>query len=243
MKILSLSAAAIALVLGSCDSDPKQTVVYPTDSTGQVVEKQLIVDTTLVLMGELPVYFDSTDYLLFPIGPIRVYSRGSNKIYFGSGSSSDKSFSIGYLSGTTFTGNLDNIMVQHLDSSNFRPITKEVVKIRSFRFLESLRKRTKQQLVVMTVTDRDTNNDGKLNDDDIESLFISHLSGKNLKKLSNELHELLDWKILSINKRLYFRTLEDIDKNGEFNKKDRIHHFFVELENNEFNVIEYNLVN
>lgn len=239
MKTLYIFSISFSLLFWSCISDPKPTVVYPKDSTNKVGEQPLIVDTTLVLTGELPVYFDSTDYLLFPIGPIRVYSRGDNKIYYGSGSSGDKSFSIGYLSGTTYTGNLDNVMIQHLDSTDFRPITDKVIKITSFRFLESIRKRTKQQLVVMTVIDIDSNNDGKLTSEDIESLYVSNLNGKNLKKLSIELQELLDWKILGINKRLYFRTLEDIDKNGEFNKKDKIHHFYVELENEEFNVIEY----
>lgn len=239
MKILFIFLPIASLFFWSCNSNPKPTVVYPSDSTDQVTEQKLIVDTTLVLMGELPVYFENTDYLLFPIGPIRVYSRGNNKIYFGSGSSDDNSFSIGYLSGTTFTGSLDNVMIQHLDSTEFRPITDQVLKIKSFRFLESIRKRTKQQLVVMTVIDRDTNNDGKLTDDDIESLYVSKLNGKSFKKLSSELQELLDWKIIKINERLYFRTIEDIDKNGEFNKKDKIHHFYVELKNEEFNVVEY----
>ena len=94
-------------------------------------------------------------------------------------------------------------------------------------------------MVVMTVTDRDTNNDGKLTDGDIESLYLSHLNGRKFKKLTFDLQELLDWKILSVNKRLYFRTLEDIDKNGEFNKKDQIHHFYVDLNDPEFEVIEY----
>jgi len=242
MKIYFPLSAIVLFYLCSCGSEPRQTLVYPNDSTAQAAEQPLIIDTTLVLTGELPIYFDSTNYLLFPIGALRAYSRGGKKIYFGSGSSGDKSFSIGFLSGKTFTGNLDNIMIQHLDSSNFRPITNEVVKIRSFRFLESIRRQTKQQLVVMTVSDRDTNNDRKLNKDDVESLYIAQLNGQKSKKLSPEFHELLDWKILKINKRLYFRTLEDIDKNGEFNKKDKIHHYFVELENGEFDVVSYDPV-
>jgi hypothetical protein len=239
MKLLQALILLSILASWSCGTDPKPTVVYPSDSTKLLAEQQLIVDTTLVLTGELPVYFDSTEYLLFPIGPIRIYSRGSKKIYFGSGSSGDNSFSIGYLSGTTFTGNLDNVRIQHLDSANFRPITKQSLKIRSFQFLESIRKKTNLQLVVMEVTDKDTNNDGKLTDDDVESLYISHLNGKKFKKLSKDYQELLDWKILTVNKRLYFRTLEDIDKNGEFNKKDKIHHYYVKLEELETKPVEY----
>ncbi|KYG79139.1 hypothetical protein [Roseivirga echinicomitans] len=237
MKTILL-ALSVSLLFWSCDTKP--TVVYPTDDNGQVGEQALIVDSTLVLTGDLPVYFDSTDYLLFPIGEIRVSSRAGSKLYLGSGGSGDFSFSSGYLSGSSYTGSLSKIMIQHLDSSNFRPITEQHLKIRSFQFLESIRKKTGQQLVVMTVTDRDTNNDGKLTNDDIESLYLSHLSGQNFKKLTFELQELLDWKILIVNKRLYFRTLEDIDKNGEFDKKDKIHHFLIDLTDPDFKVVEYN---
>ncbi|WP_323758434.1 hypothetical protein [Roseivirga sp.] len=237
MKTILL-ALSVSLLFWSCGTKP--TVAYPTDDNGQVGEQALIVDSTLVLTGDLPVYFDSTDYLLFPIGEIQVSSNAGSKLYLGSGSSRDFSFSTGYLSGSSYTGSLSKIMIQHLDSSNFRPITEQQLKIRSFQFLESIHKKTGQQLVVMTVTDRDTNNDGKLTNDDIESLYISHLSGQNFKKLTLELQELLDWRILIVNKRLYFRTLEDIDKNGEFDKKDKIHHFFIDLTHPDFKVFEYN---
>ena len=242
MKLFNLSICLLLLIL-SCGSDPKPTVVYPTDSTKVEDDQKLVTDTTLVLAGELPIFFDSTDYLLFPIGPIRVYSRGDSKIYFGSGSSGDKSFAIGYLSGTTFTGNLDNVMLQHLDSVDFRPFTEQKLKMRSFKFLESIRKKTGSQIVLLEVTDRDTNGDGKLTDRDVEALYLSRLDGTSFTKVSIDFHELLDWKVLTVNRRLYFRTLEDTDKNGEFNRKDKIHYYFVKLDQPEFKAIEYNPLN
>ncbi|MEM7549174.1 MAG: hypothetical protein AAF363_05860 [Bacteroidota bacterium] len=242
LPLILFSLATVLIFIYSCSSDKKPTVVYPEDSTDQLAEQQLVKDTTLILTAELPIHFDSTDYLLFPIGPVQVYSRGGNKIYSSSGSSGGKSFSIGYLSGKSFTGNMDNVIIQHLDSSDLRPLTTQTLKIRSFGFLESIRKSTGLELIILNITDRDTNRDGKLTSEDIESLYVSHLSGYNFKKLSTDFQELLDWKIIDANKRLYFRTLEDIDRNGEFNKKDKIHHFYVELENQEFDVIKYDPV-
>jgi hypothetical protein len=132
MKILQLLSIFILLAIWSCGSDPKPTVVYPKETSGEIIEKELKLDTTLILVGELPIYFDSTDYILFPVGQIRVNSGGGSKIYFGSGSSGDESLSIGYLSGTKFTGNLNNIRLQHIDSANFRPINQSISQNKKF---------------------------------------------------------------------------------------------------------------
>lgn len=235
MKTPSFPVIATLLLLWSCSTEQKPSVVYTEEGTEDLAEQGLLKDTTLVLTGELPIYFDSTDYILFPIGPLEVSSH--SKLDYGANGAI--SLTMGYLNGTTYTGNLDNIMIQHLDSTGYRPLTDQPLKIRSFRFLESIRKSTGLSTLVMTVSDRDTNRDGKLNEKDIESLYLSQLNGKGLKKLTPAFHELLDMRVLSINKKLYFRTLEDIDKNGRFNSKDKIHHFYVSLDNRQFNVIEY----
>ncbi|MFZ1806156.1 MAG: hypothetical protein WAU36_02985 [Cyclobacteriaceae bacterium] len=232
MKLLQLLFLSL---LWSCGVDNnKPTVVYTGDSTAQ----ELLVDSTLIITSELPIHFDFTDYLLFPIGPIQGYGR-SSKIYLGSGSSGDDSFAIGYISGTTYNGQLDNIKIQHVDSTNFKPLTDQKIKLRSFQFLESIRKETGMQLLVIEATDRDTNNDGKLTTDDVESLYMAHLNGTGFRKLTLDNHELLDWRVVTINKRLYFRTVEDVNTDGEFDSDDNVHHYFTNLER-EFEVVEYN---
>ena len=238
MNLFSPAFLIVLTIFCSCRQEPKPTLVYPADTTSQVQEQVLIKDTTLILTGELPIYFDSTEYLLFPIGPIKLSQR-SSKIYFGSGSSGNSSFSIGYLSGNTFSGDLDNVMIQHIDSSTFRPLFENEIKIRSLQFLKSIRKITKENWIVLSITDRDTNNDGKLDDEDIESLHASFINGKNMVKLTPEFHELLDWKVLEMNKRLYFRTIEDSDRNGNFDKQDIIHHFYYQLDKLDQEVKEY----
>ncbi len=77
----------------------------------------------------------------------------------------------------------------------------------------------------------------------MEALFVSNINGMDFHKLTPELQELIDWEIIKIQNRLYFRTIEDIDRNGEFNKKDKIHYFFVDFNKEVFRTIEYNIVN
>ncbi len=71
MKLFTPAFLIALIFFSSCRQEPKPTLVYLIDSTSQVQEQVLIKDTTLILTGELPIYFDSTDHLLFPIGPIK----------------------------------------------------------------------------------------------------------------------------------------------------------------------------
>ena len=129
---------------------------------------------------------------------------------------------------------------QHIDKSNFVSLTDNQIKIRSFTFLRSIFNSTKKQILIYSVTDKDTNKDRKLNDNDIESLYISDIDGLNFNKLSPEFHELIDWQVMDIQNRIYFITSEDIDKNGEFDKSDQLHYYYADLTKDNNTVIEYN---
>jgi hypothetical protein len=87
--------------------------------------------------------------------------------------------------------------------------------------------------------DSDTNRDGKIDANDIKSLYISDFSGMRFQKLSGELHELIDWNLIESLNRLYFRTIEDINKNGAFDKKDKVHYHYVNLAADEWKVEDY----
>jgi hypothetical protein len=85
----------------------------------------------------------------------------------------------------------------------------------------------------------DTNKDGKLDNNDIKSLYMSTVSGQKFTKLSPDFQELIDWKIIESKNLLYFRTIEDSNKNGEFDAKDRLQYQFVNLLDKEWKVISY----
>lgn len=86
----------------------------------------------------------------------------------------------------------------------------------------------------------DTNRDTKLDANDIKALYISTIDGKNLKKLSADMQELIDWNLVESKNRLYFRTIEDTNQNGQFDKNDRINYHFVDLLSPEFTIEKYN---
>jgi len=90
-----------------------------------------------------------------------------------------------------------------------------------------------------TMFDMDTNRDGKLDTSDIKSLYLSNISGKKFTKISADFQELIDWNLIESKNRLYFRTVEDTNKNGQFDKNDVVHYNYVDLSIDEWKVSSY----
>ena len=235
MKQILTITILLGLLTNCTDSKPK--VVY--NNSADTTDNQIIIDTTAITVAGLPIHFDSTNFLIHPIGQYTPDKRGS-EIYLSSSSSGSSGLAIAYRSGYSVSGNLDNLKFQHIDKSNFVSLTDNQIKIRSFTFLRSIFNSTKKQILIYSVTDKDTNKDRKLNDNDIESLYISDIDGLNFNKLSPEFHELIDWQVMDIQNRIYFITSEDIDKNGEFDKFDQLHYYYADLTKDNNTVIEYN---
>ena len=85
----------------------------------------------------------------------------------------------------------------------------------------------------------DKNEDGKLDASDIKSLYLSEVSGKRFTKVSTDFLELIDWNLIEPENRLYFRTIEDANKNGEFDKNDLMHYHFIDLSGKDWKVSDY----
>ena len=118
-------------------------------------------------------------------------------------------------------------------------MTNKTILLQSATYLKSIADKTKQQILVYLLADADTNNDGKLDSNDIKSLYISDISGSRFTKISRDFEEVIDWKVIDSRNRLYFRTLEDTNKNGQFDKNDKVHYNFVNLSNKDWKVEEY----
>jgi hypothetical protein len=106
---------------------------------------------------------------------------------------------------------------QKTDSDSIRPLTDKPVLIQTATYLKSVLIELKQ-IMVYTMFDADTNRDGKLDSSDIKSLYLSEISGKRFTKVSMDLQELIDWKLIDSKSRLYFRTVEDTNKMGSLIK-------------------------
>lgn len=238
MKNLNILVAGfLVLVLTSCKEEA-ETPKVTYEKTSATEAKPQPIDSSQIEIADLPIQMEGTKYLIHPIGDYRVY-EGRSKSSYGSSNTDKVSFSISNYNRFEITGFLQNLKFQHIDSTEIRPLTDKKMVIQTASYLNTIFEKTKQQLLVYSVADMDTNKDNKLDVSDIKSLYISDISGKNFTKLSPDMQELIDWNLVELKNRLYFRTIEDTNKNGQFDKNDVILYYYVDLSNKDWKLENY----
>ena len=221
-------------LLLSCKEEEKPKVIYE-ESTLKETKK----DSSQIKVADLPIHMEGTKYLLHPIGDVQVaYERGN----YGSAKTNVGSYALSNYNSFELTGYFQNIKFQHIDSTALRPLTNKQMQIQTATYLNAIALKIKKQILIYSLVDTDTNRDGKMDSNDIKSLYISNLNGLNFQKLSGELQELIDWNVVEALSRLYFRTIEDINKNGAFDEKDKVHYHYVNLASEDWKVEDYSPV-
>lgn len=237
MKNFSKYAIVITMAfLVSC-TEKKETpkVIYEDSKT---VKAPVKADSSQIKIADLPIHMEGTKYLIHAIGDVRLY-EGNSRTY-GSSKTNLVSYAISNYNRFELTGYFENLKFQHLDSTSLRPLTDKKIQIQTATFLNTISDKSKKQILVYTLVDMDTNKDGKLDANDIKSLYISEFNGKKFKKISEDFQELIDWNIVEAQNRLYYRTIEDINKNGAFDKNDLVHYHYIELLSPDWETKKYN---
>lgn len=223
-------------LLVSCKKETeKPKVIYENTSKQAATAK---VNSDKILLADLPIQMEGTTVLLHPIGELSV-SKSSEK-FESSSYRQDQSFTVSNSSEYEITGYLSNFKFQQIGSDSLTVLTDKPVLIERVTYLKTFSDKSKKQLLVYVLEDLDSNKDGKLDSGDIKNLYISDINGKNFTKLSAEFQELIDWNSIESQNRLYFRTIEDINKNGAFDKDDKVHYHFIDLLSKDWKVQEYN---
>ena len=224
------------LVLTSCKEEvEKPKVIYDGTNKEKPFAK---IDSTQIAIADLPIQIEGTDYLIHPVGDLRVYERGTKSRY-GSSSVIDLSFTISNFGENEITGYLQNLKFQKINSDSIRALTDKQVLIQTATYLSGIADKTNKKIMVYTLFDIDSNRDGKLDSSDIKSLYLSDISGSNFTKISVNFQELIDWSLIESQNRLYFRTVEDTNKNGQFDKNDVVHYNYINLANSDWKVDSY----
>jgi len=209
----------------------KPKVTYETTSKSKT---EVVSDANKIEVADLPINMEGTNYLIHPIGVMSGNGKGIKSSY-----DSEQGFTISNYGEYQITGYLKNLKFQEIGKDTIYPLTDKQILIETVTYLKTFADKSKQQLLVYSLADMDTNKDGKLDGNDIKSLYISTISGQKFTKLSANFQELIDWKIIESKNLLYFRTIEDTNKNGEFDAKDSLQYQFVNLLDKEWKVISY----
>lgn len=226
------TAIILVLFFAACKKEEvvKPKVIYEDTSKA----KQVPLDTTQIEVADLPIAMEGTNFLIHPIGVISGSGKGIK-----SSIDSEQSFTVSNYGEYQITGYLKNLKFQEIGKDSIYALTDKQVLIETATYLKTFSDKTKQQLLIYSLADMDTNKDGKLDSSDIKSLYISTISGQKFTKLSADFEELIDWKILESKGVLYFRTIEDTNKNGEFDAEDNLKYHFVNLLDKDWKVSSY----
>lgn len=229
---------SLVVLLISCKQE-KETpkVTYGSTAKEKPVTK---VDTSQIKVADLPINFLGTNILIHPIGDLNIYGRDNSVAYESSSrGESQQSFTVSNNNEYEITGYLQNIKFQEIGKDTITALTDKQILIETATYLKTIADRTKKHFMIYTLSDADTNKDGKVDSNDIKSLYLSDINGSNFTKLSQELQELIDWEIIDSQNRIYFRTIEDINKNGAFDKDDKVHYQYLDLLTKDIKVQEY----
>ncbi|WP_310556368.1 hypothetical protein [Flavobacterium sp.] len=236
MKLVIKYSIALLFLAVSCREEAEKPKVIYEDAKQAV--KSVIKDTTQIKIADLPVHMEGTNHIIHPIGDYRIYDK-SSKMSYSSGGSGEGSFTISNTSEFEITGYLSDLKFQEIGTDSLKSLTDKPILIQRVTYLKTKSENPKSKIMVYVLSDLDTNKDGKLDSNDIQTLYISQVSGQRFAKLSTELQELLDWNFIEVQNRLYFRTIEDINKNGEFDKTDKVHYQYVNLLDADWKIEEY----
>ncbi len=231
-----IALVIVGTVISCKDEAQKQPkVIYDGSNKVKVIDK---TDSTQIEIADLPIQMEGTSYLIHPVGDLRVYERGTKSRY-GSSSVNDLSFTISNLGEYEITGYLQNLKFQKVDSDSIIPLSDKPVLILTATYLKPVADKTHNEIMVYTLADSDTNKDGKIDSGDIKTLYLSNLSGQNFTKISEDFQELVDWNLIESKNRLYFRTIEDTNQNGQFDKNDVLHYNYIDLASKKWEVKNY----
>ena len=216
----------LAGVLFSCSERRVQGVVAGDEPAHVQTMDSLFEDTTKVLNVHLPSLVDSARQIL--VHEIYLETRLNLD---------DRSYSKKeYIGGQI---NIANLIFENVINQKKHLLTDNQIRI---SFYHQLQDKKENRYFLYRVIDRDYNKDGKMNSDDVESLYISNIDGTSFSKLTKDKENVQyndkAW-IHSID-RYYFTTLKDSDKNGSFDPKDEMHHYYIQFNSGGYNVVEYN---
>ncbi|MBU2995888.1 hypothetical protein KO500_05560 [Cellulophaga baltica] len=224
------------LLTASCSTkEPSIKVIHRGDD-----KKAIIKDSMSILSADLPIHIDSTAFLIHPIGKLKFYEKTRNYSLKSSFKYENvTNFSISNYNNYTFTGELTNLQFEQIGTNKLVPLTQKNLRITSANFLSDLYKKTGKKLFLYHVIDIDSNNDGKLDYDDIQTMYISKIDGSNFKKLVVDNSEIIDFNILTTVDRLYFKSIENTNGNDVFDKDDTIHYQYINLLDDTLEIVEY----
>jgi len=162
-------------------------------------------------------FLDSTNYALLPISTER--PRGSSRLNKDSYEADSYPQYWNFIFYNVVTKETKLLTNEKMRISHFVANLKEVGPLLS-------------KSILYKIADTDYNNDSRLTYGDPEQLFISGTDGKNLKRLSPLDEHLKEFFIVPNTDMIIVKTLRDANKDFDFDKRDEIIWYNIDLNSN-----------
>jgi len=128
----NLTFLALAFMILSCEHNPPKRDNNDSEPATLQLDS-IIADTSKILVVGLPIYFDSTDFLIHPIGFKNLNDRNSKLMLsrYSGGGYSDIELYVGRNREDSYTGNITNLIFENLETRNQHLLTEQVLNINS----------------------------------------------------------------------------------------------------------------
>ena len=157
----NITLLIIIITLSACTKRDNRKVIETSETPSEVKKEQNTVD-----IADLPIYIDSTNYMIHPIGNYKIQKSRSK--YYSGDSFYSGDYRVANYNGYKIAGDLSNVKFQNINSDVLKPLTNEVIKIHQISFLFKIFKETKNGYYVYDIIDEDTNSNGKLDQKDLD---------------------------------------------------------------------------
>ncbi len=237
----NLTFLALAFMILSCGHNPPKRDNNDSEPTTLQLDS-IIADTSKILVVGLPIYFDSTDFLIHPIGFKNLNDRNSKLMLsrYSGGGYSDIELYVGRNREDSYTGNITNLIFENLETRVQHLLTEQALNINSINYLRDIARVTKRHYLLYTGIDQDVNHDGSLDRRDHNSLFISKFDGTDFNRITKANEEYFDGELITRDLKYYFRTIEEKEIIGSKDKANYFHYYFIDFSKDPCLMVEYN---
>ncbi|MEN8119008.1 MAG: hypothetical protein ABFS35_01615 [Bacteroidota bacterium] len=197
------------------------------NDSGIVIDQNQVIDTTNFKFTQeisilKPYQLDSIKpVFVIPIGQKDQKTKRLHTLTAGMGFSSDVVEDYYY---SSFSGLYNNfVLIDYLRDIRI-PIFNSKIALTEWAYI----KIDSSQLILFKGTNKDINEDGLLNEDDFQSLFVFDVATLKLKELSFENETVREFDPLSMTSKIYVKTGKDInnDKMFEYRKEPTDLYFY-----------------
>lgn len=227
MKKLFFTLTLAVSLIGCNNNVQTPVTAFEELPANSITMDSVFEDTTKVINVSTPVLLDSAAQILL------------HEVYLSDLNNSKDSYN---MSKKVVYGEVDeliNLIFEQVNNNTSNLLTNQRVRIYSKEIIKSSNKNLYAKYILYRLIDADYNRDGKLNGNDIESIYISRLDGTSFEKITKDNEDFHDGEWIGYINRYYFRTYKDLNKNGYFDKNDKVYNYYIQFSNDGYNVVEY----